>query len=636
MSDHFVGDGQQCGRSRSSLLQVLVIFAVMVRPVVAMATITEGDFSFFGSFNTTWAGRWGEGSERGGTPSTTDGAPNPATIVIKAGKAPNFTGGSFDFNHWDLVEARQSMNLTTDDHVVKNYKLLGRIDTLILQDANFYADYEAFYDALPDFKDAGRAEPNRDWSNFTSEDIVDQFTKNELDEYYGQLNFTDNFSMKVGKQQVIWSEADAFSGTEVTNPPDYRYSNIDDSSRVNLRMVKFDYILPDYLQTANNLFEFFWIPGDFQGGYKANITDARNPWIPPVPISDLTLYNQDGQPFKEQTLLDQGETPMYRLPNVPALQTLQRFLGKGPIPFFADLNVLYSQNQMGGKIGDSEFGGRYSTLIPIGNGLQASAIWLYEARSNKLSTCVTCTEPAPFTKFAPGIFLAVSPQPFGIQGFGKSVYDFGAPQVKNNLGTIRLLLRNEYVRQNYFGLTGTYYDKDLTDMVFRYDTFYAPKVAGGGVVGGVGGLQSTSAVSGGLFAGQPKWGEASKIIIAADRPTYIPWISKQHTFLVAQYVAAYDPDTPTGQRALNNFFFLAANNWLMDGRLTSLNVWGWDPDDNTGLVTSGNNYRYSSNITLSCNATWFLGKSGVYGNLGGILSRAQRTNEFLFKFTYEI
>ncbi len=157
MSDHFVGDGQQCGRSRSSLLQVLVIFAVMVRPVVAMATITEGDFSFFGSFNTTWAGRWGEGSERGGTPSTTDGAPNPATIVIKAGKAPNFTGGSFDFNHWDLVEARQSMNLTTDDHVVKNYKLLGRIDTLISPGRQLLRRLRSLLRCPSDFKDAGRA-----------------------------------------------------------------------------------------------------------------------------------------------------------------------------------------------------------------------------------------------------------------------------------------------------------------------------------------------------------------------------------------------------------------------------------------------------------------------------------------------
>ena len=34
---------------------------------------------------------------------------------------------------------------------------------------------------------------------------------------------------------------------------------------------------------------------------------------------------------------------------------------------------------------------------------------------------------------------------------------------------------NEYVRQNYFDITGTYYDKDLTDIVYRYDAVYSPK-----------------------------------------------------------------------------------------------------------------------------------------------------------------
>jgi hypothetical protein len=35
-----------------------------------------------------------------------------------------------------------------------------------------------------------------------------------------QINFTDNFSARIGKQQVSWSEADALSGIEVTNPAD--------------------------------------------------------------------------------------------------------------------------------------------------------------------------------------------------------------------------------------------------------------------------------------------------------------------------------------------------------------------------------------------------------------------------------
>src|SRR5208282_164736 len=332
---------------------------------VATATITQGDFSFYGTLTSTWGGRWGEGSARGGTPSESNGAPAPDTNIISVGKAPGETGGSYDFNHWDLIEARQGLNLTTDDHVIKNFKLLGRIDTLILEDADFYANYEAWYDAFPDFKSKGRAEAGRDWPDFSSEDKVDEFRRNDLDEYYGQLNFTDAFSMRVGKQQVVWSEADALSGTEVTNPSDYRFGNIDNSTRVNLMMVKFDYILPDYLKTANNAFEFFWIPGDFEGAFKANISDARNPWIPPVGLGNLTLYNQNGQPFREQSLMDQGATPLYFLPHVKALDPLEPIAGSDD--FFGDLDIKYSSNVTNRSIDNSEFGGRYSTLIPIGN-----------------------------------------------------------------------------------------------------------------------------------------------------------------------------------------------------------------------------------------------------------------------------
>ena len=51
-----------------------------------------------------------------------------------------------------------------------------------------------------------------------SHSLQHEYFNNDLREYYAQLNFTDNFSARIGKQQVIWSEADALSGTEVTNP----------------------------------------------------------------------------------------------------------------------------------------------------------------------------------------------------------------------------------------------------------------------------------------------------------------------------------------------------------------------------------------------------------------------------------
>src|SRR5262249_14107615 len=157
----------------------------------------------------------------------------------------------------------------------------GRFDTFVLKDADFFAFYRPWYDAFGTLKHYGVAQPQRNWTSFTQTDRQHEFFRNDLREYYGQLNFTDNFSMRVGEQQVIWSEADALSGTELTNSSDlsYHWTHFEtpENLRKNVRMVKFNYILPDFLKTANNEAEAFWIPGDFQGaGAVVQATDGRN------------------------------------------------------------------------------------------------------------------------------------------------------------------------------------------------------------------------------------------------------------------------------------------------------------------------------------------------------------------------
>ena len=100
--------------------------------------------------------------------------------------------------------------------------------------------------------------------------LQNEYFKNDLREYYAQLNFTDNFSARIGKQQVIWSEADALSGTEVTNPVNAEWHGVygaeaAEDVRTNLRMIKLNYILPDFLKTANNELEALRYPGRLRG-----------------------------------------------------------------------------------------------------------------------------------------------------------------------------------------------------------------------------------------------------------------------------------------------------------------------------------------------------------------------------------
>src|SRR5258708_17317993 len=90
-----------------SLLVTTVAMIATLWTSVAMATITQGDFSVFGFFETREAGHWGEGSSSRDSTKTTLVHPTVGTSFAIPGKSFGITGGSFDFNHWDLAETRQ-------------------------------------------------------------------------------------------------------------------------------------------------------------------------------------------------------------------------------------------------------------------------------------------------------------------------------------------------------------------------------------------------------------------------------------------------------------------------------------------------------------------------------------------------
>lgn len=622
-----------CGSRWRGLLVTSVAMIAALWSSVAMATITQGDFSVFGFFETREAGHWGEGGSNLNSTPTVLSHPAAGVTFATPGIAATKTGGSYDFNHWDLVEARQLADIRPDYHMVKNYKFLGRFDTLVVKDADFFAFYRPWYDAEGTLKNKGRVEPFTDASNYTHRELQQQYFKNDLREYYAQLNFTDNFSARIGKQQIIWSEADALSGTEVTNVVNSRWHGVygaesAEDERTNLRMIKLNYILPDFLKTANNELEGFIIPGDFEGAGPIQAqTDPRNPWV--VPASEgsgqtvanpfALSINQEGQRMRVQMVPDFLSKPMIFLPNP----------GTPTIGTFADVQLKDVSRTPTNSLENSEFGARYSTLLPIGNGLQTSLIYEYEFRNART---VNCNCPFSATGLPAGSAIVPIGRGLFIDG---GVYIFGKPKPGvPKAGTVSILTQTDYRRNNFFGATGTYYDKDLTDIVYRYDFFYTPST----------GVTTTGINGGAAGPTGSEWTENARFIIAGDRPTYIPWISKQHTFLTAQYVNTWYPDLPhdagpQGQagklRGESNFAFLAATNWLMNGQLTAGNVLLWDIDDNTGAFTTTNVYRYSRNVLFGINAQWFLGRSGRYTD-PFLFSRQQRFNELEATFTYEI
>jgi hypothetical protein len=397
-------------------------------------------------------------------------------------------------------------------------------------------------------------------------------------------------------------------------------------------MVKFNYILPDFYKTANNELEAFWIPGDFQGNTVDlgwTTADGRNPWAVPAArgpgngsgaVGDVPArfnnngINFNGQPIQIRSFLQTAAKPLINI-------------SQG----FGVFNVTGPHNDPSNSIENSEFGARASSLLPIGNGLQASFIFLYEFRNAPVTQNFAqfggpfgfvggaATLPGQFFYGIPGqpSFHRVNPTP-GVPVFG----------------TIWAPLVTRYRRNLFFGLTGTYYDKEWTDIVYRYDSLYTPNFGVNSV---------TNQVTGGTHA---EWAEQGRFIFAGDRPTYIPWLSKQHTFFTAQYVNTWYPYLPPHPvpsianaigkvRRDNSFFFLSAVNWILNGQLVTTNVWTWDIDDAVGALTTLNTYRYSRSILFGLNAFWAIGKSGRTTD-PFLYSAQQRTNELEFTMTYEI
>ncbi len=611
----------------------------------AMATITQGDFSVFGFFETRDSGQWGEGSASIDSTPTKIVHSGMQTYAIP-GQSFGMTGGSFDFNHWDLAEQRNLADVRPDYHMIKNYKLLGRLDTLYIKDADFFAYYRPWYDSYGSLKNNGRQEPNTDVVPYSTggggPTLQNEFFKNELREYYAQLNFTDNFSARVGKQQVIWTEADLLSGTEVTNPGNASWHGVygaesPEDTRTNLRMIKLNYILPDFYKTANNELEGFIIPGDFEGAGPIYQTDPRNPWVVPAslfggcPVSTCGFGGPD-TPFPFSINQNGQQNNVSELPNGAGWNFAQSMIALpfGPIVHgkqtysFYDVVIKNISHTPSNSLQNSEFGVRYSSLLPVGNGLQASFIYLYEFRDSRGSACTNC--PVSITGY-PADTASVGPGEFVIANHYTVKPHANVPVG----GIFEDVSETDYRRNNFFGLTGTYYDKDLTDIVYRYDILYQPDNAVG--------------VDSAKDARGSEWSQFTRWIIAGDRPTYIPWISKQHTFLTFQLTETWQPDLPAHAvtpvtdggkiRGLSTLGLLNATNWLMNGQLTASNGLLWDFDDNVGAFLTTNVYRYSRNILLGANSEWFFGRSGRFTDPYA-LSREQRFNELEFTFTYEI
>lgn len=164
-------------------------------------------------------------------------------------------------------------------------KAIGRLRLDTVDDLNQSSTADTFFSAAKPFA-------TKDWGSV------------ELRELYWET-FGENSFWRIGKQQVVWGEADGLKLLDVINPQNFREFVLDDfdDSRIPLWMLNAEFSL-----TENGVLQVLWIPDTT----VHNLAPFGSPYafisssIVPLPANDqtvqLTAARAPGSPIKDGDL----------------------------------------------------------------------------------------------------------------------------------------------------------------------------------------------------------------------------------------------------------------------------------------------------------------------------------------------
>jgi len=154
--------------------------------------------------------------------------------------------------------------------------------------AKLYLDQEV----NDNFSWHGELDFNKDWAainGYRDTRINSQF--DWLRELYADITITDDLSMRLGKQQVVWGKADGVKFLDIINPTDFRHWGQDsmEDSRIALWMLNAEYAIND-----NSSFQMVYVPqvnvtNQIPGLLNIKTGDAGQEF---VPLGTDTLFGQ--------------------------------------------------------------------------------------------------------------------------------------------------------------------------------------------------------------------------------------------------------------------------------------------------------------------------------------------------------
>jgi hypothetical protein len=197
---------------------------------------------------------------------------------------------------FQFIQQRNTARVRVDwAWIQRGQKWLDRFDfSDIIQDSHLFLLYRGVYDSVYDYTPDMRTD-----KEFTGEKVDPRFNdlsdlnkkardalkfENVLREAYVDIKFKGNFSLRAGRQQVIWGESDGFRLLDRANsldlswhfqqelpPPGFGFDDL----RIPFWMLKGLYDFGSVGSWSNVFAEAYWNPGDW---YPTKLRFLPNPW----------------------------------------------------------------------------------------------------------------------------------------------------------------------------------------------------------------------------------------------------------------------------------------------------------------------------------------------------------------------
>ncbi|MEB2285666.1 MAG: hypothetical protein OZ922_13390 [Myxococcales bacterium] len=395
-----------------------------------------------------------------------------------------------DVDEFHFVQQRNTMRARVDWNWVEKGKWIDRIQLPFIESSKFFLLYRGVYDSIYDYEPTFRERDfrGRKPGRAAVRDLGDMSKgardavkfENQLRELYVDIKLADvPLSFRLGKQQVIWGEADDFRMLDRANPLDTSWHYIMeipppsfgwDDLRIPLWMVKGLWDIGNIGNISNVFLEAYWNPGDWR---PVKVSYLPRPW-------GLRIQN-----------------PLFNREDGAMLAPFRNPLTGGPLERLMKGSALFKQGDYDrNPVENSQVGVRLSGVFP--NGLQLGLHYFYQRWAGD--------DGSPFAPIR-----GITPTPEG--------------QVQTQKLLAKGTLPVEYITPyiHTVGISGNYFEGDWTQAIFRLETVYDF---------GIYMLDRDKETTFSPYLPGTTRKDMWKGMIAFDRPTWIRSLNKKTTFFI--------------------------------------------------------------------------------------------------------